>query len=172
MFCYKYKYNCNFSLNLEDNSKGGKAKSIITSFCDEKVKWENIHIQKKNKKTNMELNKNNLKSNLAVILYEDRILTEWIGVKSGKENDFSGEDINAVFSLGLKKDIKNNEDIKTEKINKNKDIPYLREVNVNDGNPFKDPGNYQKKEIVKSCPGSPIFYREYSEGAYIIAIIN
>ena len=47
-----------------------------------------------------------MKSNLAVILYEDRILTEWIGVKSGKENDFSGEDINAVFSLGLKKDIK------------------------------------------------------------------
>jgi len=39
--------------NLEDNSKGGKAKSIITSFYDEKVKWENIHIQNKNKETNM-----------------------------------------------------------------------------------------------------------------------
>ena len=103
----------------------------------------------------MELNKNNLKSNLAAILYEDNIMSEWVGVKSEKEEDFSERDIYAVFSLGLKIDIRNNEDIETEKSNKNKDIPYLREVIVNDGNPFKDPENYQ--EIVKSCPGSPIY---------------
>jgi len=44
----------------------------------------------------------------------------------------------------------------------------LKEIYVNDGNPFKDPENHQKKEIVKRYPGSPIFYREYSGGAYII----
>lgn len=31
--------------NLEDKNKGGKSKSIKTTFSDEKVKWENIHIQ-------------------------------------------------------------------------------------------------------------------------------
>jgi len=48
----------------------------------------------------------------------------------------------------------------------------LKEIYVNDGNPFKDPENHQKKEIVKRYPGSPIFYREYSGGAYIIWIIK
>ena len=158
--------------NLEDKNKGGKAKSIITSFSDEKVKWENIHFQNEYKETNMELIKKNLKSNLAVILYEENILNEWIGLEQGKREDFSIRDINAVFSLGLKKDITNNEDIETEKSYKNKDIPYLREVNVNYGNPFKDLGNSQEKEIVKSCPGSPIYYKDYNSGAYVIAIIN
>ena len=31
--------------NLKSKSKGGKAKSIVTSFSREKVKWENIFIQ-------------------------------------------------------------------------------------------------------------------------------
>ena len=120
----------------------------------------------------MELIKKNLKSNLAVILYEENILNEWIGLEQGKREDFSGRDINAVFCLGLKKDIANNEDIETEKSYKNKDIPYLREVNVNNGNPFKDLENSQKKELIKSCPGSPLYYKDYNSGAYVIAIIN
>jgi len=116
----------------------------------------------------MELNKNNLKSNLAVILYEENFTNEWIGIESGKENDFSWRDINAIFSLGLK----NNEDIEIEKDNKKSYIPYLREVNVNNENQFKNPENPQRKEIVKRCPGSPIYCKDYNSGAYVIAIIN
>ena len=46
-------------------------------------------------------------------------MNEWVGVESGKEEDLSEKDINAVFFLGLKKDIKNNEDL-TEKSKKKK----------------------------------------------------
>ena len=106
--------------NLEDNYRGGKAISIITSFSDLKVKWENIHIQSENKKINLELDKNILKSKLAVIIYNEIILSEWIGVEPGKEDDFSERDINTVFSLGLKKNINFNEDIQTEKSKKKK----------------------------------------------------
>lgn len=36
--------------NLDNKNMGGKAKSIQTSFSDEKVKWENVHIQGEEKK--------------------------------------------------------------------------------------------------------------------------
>ena len=173
-FAISRKVIVTLASNLEDNKKGGKAKSIRTSFSDLEVKWENIHIQNENKEENIELNKNNLKSYLAIIKYDKTILNEWIGIESGKMEDFSGRDINAVFSLGLKKDIKNNEDIekRSKKKDNLKDVPFLREVNVSYGNLFRDPENSQKKEIVKSCPGSPIYYKDYNGGAYVIAIIN
>ena len=68
--------------------------------------------------------------------------------------------------------MKNNEDIQSEKSYKNKDIPYLREVYITDGNPFKEPEISQKKDLIKSCPGSPLYYNDSISGAYAIAIIN
>ena len=61
-------------------------------------------IKKKKKLTK----KNNLNkgSKLAVTLYEENIGNEWKGVEGGKAEDFSGRDINVVFTLG-KKDNKN-----------------------------------------------------------------
>lgn len=47
-------------------------------------------------------NLDNLSSKLAVILYDDNIGSEWIGVEGGKKSDFDGRDIYAVFSLGFK----------------------------------------------------------------------
>ena len=162
--------------NLEDNNKGGKAKSIITSFSDAKIKWENVYIQNEYNKENIDIDKNNnLKSKLAVILYEEDTIDEWIGVEMGKKEDFEGRDINAVFFLGLlKKDI--NEGILTEenytKNNTLKNVPYLREINVNNSNPFKNPETLEKQMIVKRCPGSPCYYKDFNGGAYVIAIIN
>ena len=88
--------------------------------------------------------------------------------------DFAGRDINAVFTLGLKKDIENNEDnedTSKEDQYKNKNF-LLREININNGNIFKDPDNLQKFEIIERCPGSPCYYKDYNCGAYAIAIIN
>ena len=76
--------------NLENKNKGGKAISIITSFSNEKVKWENIYIQgeenskrKKNKTEDKTQNKSldNLTSKLAVILYDKNIGREWLGAE-------------------------------------------------------------------------------------------
>ena len=69
--------------NLNDKNKGGKAKSIITTFSEEKVKWENIYIQGENESNKEDKNENkeslekaSASSKLAVILYEDNIGNE------------------------------------------------------------------------------------------------
>jgi len=173
--------------NLINKNKGGKAKSIMTTFSDEKVKWENIHIQNEKKEkekgkkdikeTNESLDSMSQLSKLAVILYEENISTEWLGVEGGKREDFSGRDLNAVFTLGVKEDETSDE---KKKIN----TPLLREINVSNGNPFQqtqeivegnDESENNKSEIkslLSKCPGSPIYYKDYNSGAYVVAIIN
>ena len=111
-----YEYTCflidtnvvvTLAANLENKNKGGRAKSIMTSFSKENVKWENIFIQgeekSKGKNNKSENNKkdalDNLSSKLAVILYDDNISNEWLGVEGGKKEDFEGRDIFAVFSF-------------------------------------------------------------------------
>ena len=129
-----YQYTCflidtnvvvTLASNLEDKNKGGKAKSIKTTFSDEKVKWENVRIQgeddKKDKKNEKKqkaaesIDNLNKGSKLAVILYEENIGSEWIGVEGGKAEDFSGRDINVVFTLG-KKDNKGESDGNKKKV--------------------------------------------------------
>ena len=92
--------------NLKSNSKGGKAKSIVTSFSKEKVKWDNIFIQGEEiSNENDEEDKNqidsldNLSSKLAVIIYDNNISKEWLGVEEGKKEDFEGREVFAVFSF-------------------------------------------------------------------------
>ena len=162
--------------NLNDKNKGGKAKSIVTTFSDEKVKWENVIIQgddKKDKKDKQSLDAASENSKLAVILYEDNIGSEWIGVEGGKRDDFAGRDVNAVFTLGVHTPKKtNNPDTpeEGEEVKNRKNEPYLREINVNSGNPFSS--NKEKVDIIKRCPGSPLYYKDYNSGGYVIAIVN
>jgi hypothetical protein len=115
-------------------------------------------------------------SKLAVILYEENISTEWIGVEGGKREDFSGRDLNAVFTLGVKEDI-------NEEAKKKVYTPLLREINVSNGNPFQQTqemvdGNDETenksdiKALLSKCPGSPLYYKDYNSGAYVVAIIN
>ena len=169
------------SSNLVNKNKGGKARSIMTTFSEEKVKWENIHFQNEKKEKGKKEDSESLDSmsqfsKLAVILYEENISSEWIGVEGGKRDDFSGRDLNAVFTLGVKDDI-NDE-------NKKIKCPLLREINVSNGNPFQQTKDLvetnddeeSKKEEIKSllskCPGSPLYYKDYNSGAYVVAIIN
>ena len=194
-----YQYTCflidtnvvvTLASNLEDKSKGGKAKYIKTTFSDEKVKWENIRIQgeddrkdKKNEKKQKaaeSIDNLNKGSKLAVILYEENIGSEWIGVEGGKAEDFSGRDINVVFTLG-KKDNKNSdeeapttggEDTPEENKSKNTKDPGLREVNVNNSNPFRKLESDEEKKIADHVPGSPIYYKDYNSGGYVVAIVN
>ena len=173
--------------NIDDKSKGGRAKTIKTTFSNEKVKPENIHIQgeddkkeKKKQKTTTETLDNLSKgSKLAVILYEDNIGSEWIGVEGGKAEDFSGRDINVVFTLGRIKDGNTNKDEEANeeeaneenKSKKNKE-PGLREVNVNNSNPFRKLETDEERNIAEKVPGSPIYYKDYNSGGYVVAIVN
>ena len=170
--------------NLENKNKGGKAQLIKTSFSEENVKWENIHFQGEEKdgqyikskdndeSSNKTLDEINISSKLAVILYEDNICNEWLGVKEGKKEDFSGLDIHAIFS------IKNNNydnKIKEEEIKSKFKVTKFRKIFVGNQNPFLEAcekGSDEEKELIEQSPGSPLYYRDYNGGAYVIAIIN
>ena len=170
--------------NLENKNKGGKAQLVKTSFSEENVKWENIHFQGEEKdgqyikskdndeSSNKTLDEINISSKLAVILYEDNICNEWLGVKEGKKEDFSGLDIHAIFS------IKNNNydnKIKEEEIKSKFKVTKFRKIFVENQNPFLEAcekGSDEEKELIEQSPGSPLYYRDYNGGAYVISIIN
>ena len=167
--------------NLENNNKGGKAKSIVTSFKEENVKWENIFIQEDEKKKK-KLSENNiqnetlsnLQSKLAVILYNDDVRDEWLGMENGKKEDFDGRDLFAVFPFKEESNNNNNNNIiidEEKKINQ----PKFREIFIGNTNKFFEAykkGDKNEIELIKQSPGSPIYYRDYNNGAYVIAIIN
>ena len=163
--------------NLDNKNKGGKAISITTSFSNENAKWENIHIQDedKSKKKSKAKDKNksesldNLSSKLAVIFYDNSICSEWLGVESLKKEDLDLKEIFAVFSF--KEGKENTNSISEEE----KEGSQFREIFVNNVNPFLDEsknGEEKDLELIKQSPGSPIFYRDFNNGAYAIAIIN
>ena len=165
--------------NLKSKSKGGKARSIVTSFSREKVKWENIFIQgeeisdeKNDDKDKIQIDSSeNLSFKLAVIIYSDKINNEWLGVEGGKKEDFEGRDIYAVFSLKEENDDNN---IVIDEKNKDKK-PKLREIIIFNKNPFFDAdieGEKEEVELISQSPGSPLYYNDYNNGAYVIAIIN
>ena len=170
--------------NLYNKNKNGKVKEVFTTFSDEKVKIENIKFQGLVDVKGKDIqNKENLeqydpKSKLAVILYEDNIGAEWIGVEGGKEEDFSNKDVNAIFCINQQENKSNKETNTPETENgekKAKNEPLLREINVNGGNPFKkleDSDDPEESNIAKKCLGSPIYYKDYNSGAYVVAIIN
>ena len=162
--------------NLESNSKGGRAKSISCSFSKEQIKWENITIQgsetkgkgnkgkkDKDKDKNQNENLDNVQSKLAVIFFDDSIGKEWIGVEGGKREDFEGRDTFAVFSFEDKSTTTQGEGDKTPGEQK------FREIFIGNVNPFSQKA---EDDLVKQSPGSPLYYNDYNNGAYAIAILN
>ena len=171
--------------NLDSNSKGGKAKSIMCSFSKEPVKWENITIQgsetkgKGKKEKDKDKNQNealdNLQSKLAVIFFDDSIGKEWIGAEGGKKEDFEGRDTFVVFSFEDKGTTTTTNGEKDSNTGKNK----FREIFISNINPFsqkldddKDDEGTNKDDLIKQSPGSPLYYNDYNNGAYAIAILN
>lgn len=140
------------AINLENKLLGGRASLIMTTFSNEKVKWKNIYIQGSNKGSDLE----NKDTSLAVIIYENKIGDEWIGLQSIKREEIYEQDFNVIFSTGLNKtyNFKNTgKNIKNEKAES-----LLRKINVNNLNPFRNIETDEEKELSKSCPGSPIYY--------------
>ena len=180
--------------NLESNSKGGKAKSITTSFSKEPIKWENIHIQgeetkgkgKKDKDKDKGKNEtlDNISSKLAVILFDDNVGKEWLGVEGGKKEDFEGRDIFAVFSFKDQGKQTTTTDGEENTPKSSSGQQKFREIFISNVNPFlnaaqqksqnddENESNVNLEELIKQSPGSPLYYKDYNNGAYVIAIIN
>ena len=180
--------------NLESNSKGGKAKSITTSFSKEPIKWENIHIQgeetkgkgKKDKDKDKGKNEtlDNVSSKLAVILFDDNVGKEWLGVEGGKKEDFEGRDIFAVFSFKDQGKQTTTTDGEENTPKSSSGQQKFREIFISNVNPFlnaaqqksqnddENESNVNLEELINQSPGSPLYYKDYNNGAYVIAIIN
>ena len=177
--------------NINDKNKGGKATSIMTTFSNEYVKLDDNHIfiqgEEKGKKKSKGKGKDkdnepleglnaNENSKLAIILYDDNIGSEWIGAEGGKKEDYSGRDIYAVFSLGVTGQLSTTTDGENATPeNKMRKEHKLREILVNNMNPFLtafNSGTEEDKALIKYSRGSPIYYKDYNSGAYVVAILN
>ena len=149
--------------NIDNKNKGGRALSIMTTFSKEKVILDNKHIYiqgEEDNKNKEELN-SILPSKLAIILYDENIGNEWIGVEGGKKEDFVNRDKYALFSLELK--------------NQTEQQKYLREIEICADNPFlkvHKGESVEEKNLIKCSRGSPLYYKDYNYGAYVIAILN
>ena len=183
--------------NIDNKNKGGKAKSIVTSFSKENVKWENIFIQEEeeiklnnvkggDKKINKNLN--NFSSKLAAIIYDDQVIKECLGAEIRKKKEYDeyyeyGEYYEydeyykydepkkyAVFSLKRE----NNNIISIDGKENNSQIK-LREIIIENKNPFLDAykkGDKKDIELICQSPGSPIYHKNSIDSAYAIAIIT
>ena len=170
--------------NIYNKNKGGRAESIMTTFSKNKIILDNTHIYIQGEEDKKNKNDKNLKginlnitSKLAIILYDEIIGNEWIGVEGGKKEDFSGRDIYAVFSLRLKNQTASttNGDNTSESKIKEESKQHLREILIKGYNPFlvaNESKSEEEKALIKCSPGSPLYYKDYNSGAYVIAIIN
>ena len=159
--------------NLIDKNKGGKAISILTSFSEDKVKWENVYIENEyESKGKEDLESNN--NSLAAILYEDIVNSEWIGIEKGNPEDFIGKDIYTTFCINenIDDEDENEEKYNYKKRRRNKKSVELRQIKINEGNPFRKLETEEEKIIGEKVPGSPIYYRDFNKGVYAIAIVN
>ena len=86
--------------------------------------------------------------------------------------------MNAIFSLGIKEqatstdatpDSENTPTEEKKQPKKRKNEPYLREINVTNGNPFI---SNKDNNTLEKCPGSPLYYKDYNNGGYVIGVIN
>ena len=87
-----------------------------------------------------------------------------------KIEEYDGRDIYAVFSF---KEGKNN-NLKKE-IEENASQTKLKKIYVSKSNPFLEAYKKGEKngiELIKQTPGSPLYYKDYNNGAYVIAIIS
>ena len=80
--------------NLYNVDQGGKATSVTTSFSNEKVTTIMFP-------DNFEKNKLS-GSNLAVLLYSNQVVSDWLGVKIASQEELSDKDILVMASLGPK----------------------------------------------------------------------
>ena len=98
--------------NIYDASKGGKAIEIKTSFSKEPINLDNVFIfdEDNNKKREPF-------HNIAVLIYNENVTSDWIGVKVMTEKDLTDKDILLMASVGINM---------TQKIN----IPYNSNSNI------------------------------------------
>ena len=159
----------NVIVTLESNVKKiekGNANHIITSFNDKVIKESNIYLFERDyeKICKQKLNPNYSGfKNLAVLLYEDNVSDEWVGIEGLREEEISNKDLYLMCSLGIKNSKNNDEEQKNNLI-----ICDIHEMNVQITTSFQkiekedDEDKLKEKQLLKQCKGGPVYYKDYN----------
>ena len=158
--------------NLYDPKYGGEAKTVKTSFSDAKVKRIVFHNSFRNDKK-----ATNPDCLLAVLIYEEKVFNEYLGVRSEIQGD--GSNMFLVASCGLKggktgdqaneagEEEGNNYMERTEGPFKQSEIHSLyvtleQEI-IEDQN---------DENLFEKCLGAPVYYKDFNNDIYVVGILT
>ena len=166
--------------NISNPNHSGKATNITTSFSPEKV--TNIIFPDN-------FDKNKPDPDLAVLIYPNPVVEDWVGVKMASNDELSDKDILLMCSVGTKDTIDDKSVSSESKIDNSQtqngessvltDAPpvykkYIKYINNSEIHEVLT--NLNAKMSVESndpvllqkCRGGPVYYKGYDGGPYVI----
>ncbi|MCQ2818916.1 MAG: hypothetical protein MJ252_16750 [archaeon] len=163
--------------NVFDVEYGGKAKEVMTTFSEEKIKADNIllvsNLDRRKKKSDY----------LAVMVFTTNVLDEWLGVEMMALDVLKEKDLYLVGSIGEEEDEKKSADNIASILNKeNPTDPSLN--NSDKKELFKKSDLHQinvtvnsimgrnDAEKLKVCYGAPVFYKECNNNSYVVGFLT
>ena len=174
--------------NINNPEFGGKATSVTTSFSNDKI--SNINFPD-------DFEKNKLSGNsLAVLLYPNPLVTDWLGVKIAANEELSDKDILLMASLGPKeasddKSVVSGDSSSIDNSTTNEGAPMVANSTTtgNEKNHLQYLNNSEIHEVSTSltskmstenndekllqrCKGGPVYYKGYDGGPYVIGFLD
>lgn len=170
--------------NISNPNHSGKATNITTSFSPEKV--TNIIFPDN-------FDKNKPDPDLAVLIYPNPVVEDWVGVKMASNDELSDKDIFLMCSVGTKDTIEDKSVSSESKIDNSQtqngessvltDGPpvykkYIKYINNSEIHEVLT--NLNAKMSVESndpvllqkCRGGPVYYKGYDGGSYVIGYLD
>lgn len=184
-----YQYTCflieanvvvTLGTNISNPNHSGKATNITTSFSSEKV-------------TNVlfpdNFDKNKPDPDLAVLIYPNLVVEDWVGVKIVSSDELSDKDIFLMCSLGIVEDKSVSDSKNDNNQSQNRETSVLTESPLPDKKDDKYINNSEIHEVttnlnahmsvesndpklLQKCRGGPVYYKGYDGGSYVIGYLD
>ena len=175
--------------NINNAEFGGKAISVTTSFSNDKI--SNISYPE-------EFEKNKLSgTSLAVLLYPDPVISDWLGVKIASNEELSDKDVLLMASLGLKEtsddksvisgdnsSIDNSSNLgapivanssTTTDGEEKSNVKYMNNSEIHEISTSltsKMSTETNDEKLLQRCRGGPVYYKGYDGGPYVIGFLD
>ena len=159
--------------NLYNVKYGGDAKTVRTSFSDDKIKPSNILFHEcflSNKSTT------NPEHQLAVLIYDHKVFEEYLGVRSEVIGD--GGNLFLVASCGLKKsstEYANSDEVDTNAYLERTEGPFkqsdIHSLFVSLDQEIIEDTN-DDEHLYTKCIGAPVYYKDLNNDIYVIGILT
>ena len=175
--------------NINNAEFGGKAITVTTSFSNDKI--SNICYPD-------EFEKNKLSgTSLAVLLYPDPVISDWLGVKIASNEELSDKDVLLMASLGLKEtsddksvisgdnsSIDNSSNLgapivanssTTTDGEEKSNVKYMNNSEIHEISTSltsKMSTETNDEKLLQRCRGGPVYYKGYDGGPYVIGFLD